>query len=155
MKLLFILAYWHGMAGLHLHTDDMLEVLDRNTTVLGARLRNFAKTTCKDYVTHELKRETEQRKRRAQKLAKAKTTAGKAKTNSTKSKGKGAESAPPTASGSDEPRLKLFNLNTYKFHRLADYVRAILRFGPTDNFTTQTVRGYVARPHHNIDHDFH
>ena len=129
------------MAGLHLHTDDMLEVLDRNTTVLGARLRNFAKTTCKDYVTHELKRETEQRKRRAQKLAKAKTTAGKAKTNSTKSKGKGAESAPPTASGSDEPRLKLFNLNTYKIHSLGDYVQSIRKWGTTDSYTSRRVMG--------------
>ena len=55
MKLLFILAYWHGMAGLHMHTDDTLGLLDDLTTVLGQRLREFQATTCAQYKTRELK----------------------------------------------------------------------------------------------------
>ncbi|KAI0744837.1 hypothetical protein C8Q76DRAFT_789312 [Earliella scabrosa] len=35
-------------------------------------------------------------------------------------------------------RRKVFDLNTYKYHRLGDYVRTIRLFGTTDNFTTQT-----------------
>jgi hypothetical protein len=35
---------------------------------------------------------------------------------------------------------KQFNLNTYKFHALGDYVSMIRMFGTTDSFTTQVVR---------------
>lgn len=35
---------------------------------------------------------------------------------------------------------KQFNLNTYKFHALGDYVSMIRTFGTTDSFTTQVVR---------------
>ena len=34
---------------------------------------------------------------------------------------------------------KKFNLNTYKFHVLRDYVGMIKSFGMTDSFTTQVV----------------
>jgi hypothetical protein len=37
------------------------------------------------------------------------------------------------------PKVKKFNLNTYKFHAMGDYVRTIRFFGTTDSFTTQIV----------------
>ena len=73
MTLLFTLAYWHGLAGLHLHTDDTADLVDENTTTLGTRLRRFQKTTCQEFETKELKKEAEQRKHRAQRLAGDKT----------------------------------------------------------------------------------
>jgi hypothetical protein len=36
-------------------------------------------------------------------------------------------------------RTKIFNLNTYKFHAMADYVSMIRLFGTTDSYTTQMV----------------
>ncbi|KAG2046937.1 hypothetical protein BDR06DRAFT_1014331 [Suillus hirtellus] len=45
-----------------------------------------------------------------------------------------------THGGSSEfkgPRIKKFNLSTYKFHAMGDYVRTIKLFGTTDSFTTQ------------------
>ncbi len=38
-----------------------------------------------------------------------------------------------------EPRMKVFNLSTYKLHALGDYVSAIKQFGTSDNYSTQTV----------------
>jgi hypothetical protein len=45
-----------------------------------------------------------------------------------------------TPSESSSARLKSFNLSTYKFHAMGDYVRTIRLFGSTDSFTTQMVR---------------
>lgn len=42
--------------------------------------------------------------------------------------------------GSSGRKAKKFNLNTYKFHAMGDYVRSIQLFGTTDSFTTQIVR---------------
>ncbi|KAG2154500.1 uncharacterized protein EDB93DRAFT_1065245, partial [Suillus bovinus] len=38
---------------------------------------------------------------------------------------------------SNGPRVKKFNLTTYKFHAMGDYIRTIRLFGTTDSFTTQ------------------
>lgn len=38
-----------------------------------------------------------------------------------------------------DPRIKVFNLSTYKLHALGDYVAAIKQFGTSDNYSTQTV----------------
>jgi len=40
---------------------------------------------------------------------------------------------------SSRPRVKMFNLSTYKFHAMTDYARTIRLFGTTDSFTTQMV----------------
>ena len=76
MKLLFTLAYWHGLAGLHMHTEETAKLLDSLTTVLGQRLREFKSTTCEKYITREFKRETEKRLQQSAKAA-AKTEKGK------------------------------------------------------------------------------
>jgi len=41
--------------------------------------------------------------------------------------------------GSSRHKNKKFNLNTYKFHAMADYVRSIQHFGTTNSFTTLIV----------------
>lgn len=166
-KLLFTLAYWYGLAGLHLHTDDTVDLLDHNTTMLGSRLRLFQRTTCQEYETRELKREAEQRKRRAQKAAadKAKSTASQGKEKEKESgsgkgigkgKGKGKskgkdkdkeqgdtqsnESETSGATHSEAARRpKTFSLSTFKLHGLGDYSRYILWVGTSDSYTSRLV----------------
>jgi hypothetical protein len=65
LQLLFILAHWHGLAKLRLHTDETLEVLDQTTIQLGAKFREFRDVTCAKFKTKELKREADARNRRA------------------------------------------------------------------------------------------
>jgi hypothetical protein len=38
MRLLFIVAHWHGLAKLRLHIDETLEILDEWTIFLGKEL---------------------------------------------------------------------------------------------------------------------
>lgn len=50
----------------------------------------------------------------------------------------------PTADGTSVPagrtrRLKEFNLNTYKYHSLADYADMIRKYGTTDSYSTELV----------------
>lgn len=61
LDLLFIMAQWHGMAKLRLHTDNTLAVLDTLTTTLGEQLRKFKKKTCSAFQTKELPREKQAR----------------------------------------------------------------------------------------------
>jgi hypothetical protein len=98
-----------------MHTDRTLEILDKTTTRLGAEFRAFSDNTCSKFNTQELRREVEARKRRQ---LKAGTKQGKR---------------------SDGPRFKSFNLHTYKYHSLGDYVKMILQFGTTDSISTEPV----------------
>lgn len=119
LDLLFILCTWHAYAKLRLHTSSTLSGLDETTKALGKLLRDFAKKVCPNHDTRDLPREEAARTRRR---------ANKAK------KGKAASKSAPTSRVQ-----RLFNLCTYKLHALGDYVAAIWCFGPTDNYTTQTV----------------
>lgn len=78
-------------------------------------MREFKTKTCDNIATVELDREVQARARR---LAREKPTAA------------------ATAGGKQS---KTFNLSTYKFHALGDYVSSILRFGATDSYSTQPV----------------
>ncbi|KAL6307653.1 hypothetical protein BKA93DRAFT_48371 [Sparassis latifolia] len=113
--LLFILAFWHALAKLRLHTEFTLEHLKKATRDLGASLRHFLKTTCKVFATYELPKELAARGRWTAALA---------------ANGKGES----TTMGR---KLKFLNLLTYKLHALGDYLWTIIVFGPTDNYTTQ------------------
>ena len=62
-KLLFLLAHWHGMAKLQMHTDKTLEVLERVLARLGSQLRTFAGEMCPSFSTLELCREAESHRR--------------------------------------------------------------------------------------------
>ncbi|KAJ7481274.1 hypothetical protein B0H11DRAFT_1724177, partial [Mycena galericulata] len=133
LKLLFRLAEWHSFAKLRMHTDPTLEHLRRLTPEIGRLMREFKNTTCKEYETFELPRETAARVRREQRTAAARATAD-------------STPAPPTdphIGNSSTPRskkAKTLNLNTYKWHALGDYVPTIQLFGPTDAYSTQLVR---------------
>ena len=116
MKLLFRIAEWHGLVKLRMHTEATLARLEQVTTALGHLMRDFRDKTCAKFNTTELAREVEARNRR------------NARTN-----------AP-----NQSRKVKSFNLLTYKFHALGDYVRTIRMFGTTDSFSTQPV---CARPY--------
>lgn len=108
-----------------MHTDETTKILDTLTTLLGHRLRGFKATVCAAYVTRELKREAEQRRRREEKAKLTQMSYSKA--------------AP--ASG-DNRRLKTLNLDTFKLHALGDYVSSILTRGSTDSYSTRLVRSH-------------
>jgi hypothetical protein len=123
-ELLFILAYWHGLAKLRMHTDDTLQILDSVTQSLGDRLRQFVAVTCPAFSTKELRREAESRRRRQ---ARDKSKRGDVPQNN--------GSSLSTAGR----QLKVLNLQTYKLHALGDYATQIRRFGTTDSYSTQPV----------------
>ena len=127
LKLLFELAHWHGLAKLRMHMDAMLEILSHATRSLGNSLRVFEERTCAAFETRELECERAARKRREEKSA----------TNVA------SESRKPTApdgnAHSKARKLKRFNLSTYKYNALGDYVDTIQRFGATDSYSTQPV----------------
>ncbi|KII95409.1 hypothetical protein PLICRDRAFT_48393 [Plicaturopsis crispa FD-325 SS-3] len=111
-RLLFRLAEWHALAKLRMHTDSTLSYLESTTTVLSRELRAF-RDAMAAYKTTDLPGEHAARMRRK---------AGRARKN-----------AAPLL----PPKLRKFNLFTYKFHALGDYVRSIRMFGTTDSYSTQ------------------
>jgi hypothetical protein len=115
LRLLFLCAQWHGLAKLHMHTDHTRDLLDKTTKELGTSFRAFADDTCKAFSTRELKHEAEARQRRQLKV--------------------NSESVTTTAAR----RPKTFNLQTYKFHALGDYVKTIRRYGTCDSYSTEIV----------------
>jgi len=136
LDLLFVLCTWHACAKLRLHTTTTLQYLKEATRALGFILRKFAKKTCSAFNTRELPKEVDARTRRRQKAASTAkgNRSGKGKGTGDSGKGKGKKPA----------RLhKLFNLYTYKLYALGEYVAAILLYGTTDGYSTQTVCGVL------------
>ncbi|KAI0324055.1 hypothetical protein GY45DRAFT_1263589 [Cubamyces sp. BRFM 1775] len=115
-RMLFQLATWHALAKLRLHSDSTLSVFENVTSSLGEAMRAFASKVCPAYDTRELDKEVAARQRRKGR----KTTRGK------------------VTEPSHNRAQKVFNLNTYKFHRLGDYVREVRETGTLDNTSTQT-----------------
>ncbi|TDL14712.1 hypothetical protein BD410DRAFT_696303, partial [Rickenella mellea] len=115
LRLLFDLAYWHGLAKLRLQTDRTLEILSEATMSIGDSYRRFEQETCAAFETRELKREHAARQRREAKQAAVYGVAPK----------------------SDSRKRKQFNMCTYTMHALGDYMETIRRFGTTDSYTTQ------------------
>lgn len=138
MELLFLLAYWQGMAKLRLHTEQTLAILNNITRSLGISLRAFKKDTCTTYQTKELPREAAARLRKQTSAAR-------------KGRGKGKEVEPATEQAIAERsqpsrRRKGLNLNTYKLHSLGDYADTIRQYGTTDSYSTQLVsRDFLRR----------
>jgi len=118
LDLLFDLAAWHTYAKLCLHTDDTLAFFDSATVALGQSICKFQCTVCKHYHTMDLPHEHAAHGRQQAALA---------------SKQPGASH---TVSG---PKVKRLNLNTYKYHALADYPNTIRERGTTDSFNSQLV----------------
>lgn len=126
LDLLFELATWQGLAKLRMHTDTTLGFLDTSTTRLGRFLRHFVKETEEEFETRDLPSEEAARgRRKARQAAK---------------QGPSQSAALTSRRGTDGPKIRRFNFETYKLHALGDYVDAIRQFGTTDNFTTQPVR---------------
>ncbi|RPD56887.1 hypothetical protein L227DRAFT_587910 [Lentinus tigrinus ALCF2SS1-6] len=129
LDMLFLLATWHALAKLRIHSDSSLTRFERICSSLGVAMRMFMNKLCPDYDTKELPKETASRQRRKA------ATAAKAPP----AKALAAPSTSPHPAPRKEPaKRKRFDLNTYKFHRLGDYPRCIRRFATTDGWTTQT-----------------
>ncbi|KAG2049274.1 hypothetical protein BDR06DRAFT_991207, partial [Suillus hirtellus] len=109
--LLFTMSHWHGLA--------KNSILDETTTDLGEQFRLFKEM--------ELDREAKEAVKQAE---------------NGKGKGKEKEKASPEQS-CDVPgpkqvrKKKSFNIQTYKFHMLGDYVASIRLFGTTDSYSTE------------------
>ena len=118
LELLFICAHWHGLAKLRLHSDDTLDIMDDVTVGLGVQFHEFHDKICPKFQTRELPREAAACQRRTQ---------------------KNHQSGANTETNNKEPYLKNFNLETYKYHLLGDYIAMIRRFGTTDSYSTTMV----------------
>jgi hypothetical protein len=112
MKLLYRAAEWHAFAKMRMHTDSTITHLEDITKELGKLMRNLEASMRTQYATVELPREAEARHHRDKAVR-------------------------PSSGGR---QAKLFNLFTYKWHALADYVPTIRLFGGSDGFSTQIVR---------------
>jgi hypothetical protein len=115
-SLLYRFAQWHALAKLRLHSETTVTFLEDTFKTLSRKLRKFQRDTCAAFNTVELPREKTARQNRFQR-------------------------SEPNATSPDsgQPRVKKFNLATYKFHAMGDYAWTIRFFGTTDSFTTQIV----------------
>ncbi|KAG2051670.1 hypothetical protein BDR06DRAFT_983445 [Suillus hirtellus] len=114
--LLYRFAQWHALAKLRNHSESTLGFFEDTFKTLSRQLWKFRDFMCTAFNTVELQKETAARQRRLAQCP---------------------ESSNVASSESSGPRTKKFNLNTYKFHAMGDYVRTIKLFGTTDSFTTQ------------------
>ncbi|TBU49493.1 hypothetical protein BD309DRAFT_1076425 [Dichomitus squalens] len=121
LDLLFELAMWHAYAKLSMHTDSTLSAFEAKTVSLGKAMRAFVRRVCLDFRTKELPRETQSRQRRHA---------------ASMQNGQRRQTAP--SEDDPSPKIKSFNVNTIKYHRLADYPRMVRRTGTSDNSNTQT-----------------
>jgi hypothetical protein len=117
LTLLYCLAEWHALAKLRLHTDSTLSYLERLTKELGSLMRAFQDNTCAAFTTVELPKEVASRVRR----------------NAEKS------GYVPPSDGSGGAKSRRFNLSTFKWHVLGDYVYSIRLFGPAPDYSTEVV----------------
>ncbi|TFY52773.1 hypothetical protein EVJ58_g9823 [Rhodofomes roseus] len=122
-KLLFVLAFWHGLAKLRLHTEETVAIFHAITRTLGKTTRAFHRTTCEFYETRELPKEEAARGRR--------TAALRAKASGKLRAKKSGKAQTPG------PKRKILNLKTGKWHGIGDYPYTIPWFGTHDNTNTQ------------------
>ena len=121
LKLLFVMAHWHALAKLRMHTDTTLDTFSQVTTSLGKSLRDFEEKTCAMFQTRELDRERAIRQRQQEK-------------NTPKD---GVSQLVVPSNNTRKP--KHLNLKTYKYHTLGDYISTIRLYGTTDSYSTQSV----------------
>jgi hypothetical protein len=101
-----------------MHSETTLSILDETFKKLARQLRKFRDFTCATFATVELPKEKAARERKA-----ARQRSGSNDPNP----------------GSSGRKTKTFNMNTYKFHAMGDYLTSIRVFGTTDSFTSQIV----------------
>ncbi|KAG2105838.1 uncharacterized protein F5147DRAFT_775151 [Suillus discolor] len=143
IDLLFTMSHWHGLAKLCIHSDLTLDIFEQQTTDLGKRFRHFKEKVCPSYQTQELDHEVGARSRRQAKGAakRAGTINGRGSERAfqgSNAKGKEKAKLEQNVPGAKQPRRKKsFNIQTYKFHVLGDYVACIHHFGTTDSYSTE------------------
>lgn len=115
MDLLFSCAHWHALAKLRMHTDQTLALLDTATVSLSQQFQFFQDNICPNFNTREFQREANAR---------------------SKSKAKKGES---TTTGRATRRVKILDMNTYKYHALGDYADTIRKYGTADLISTEPV----------------
>ncbi|KAG1817512.1 uncharacterized protein BJ212DRAFT_1270234, partial [Suillus subaureus] len=115
-SLLYRFAHWHTLAKLQVHSKTTLSALDNTFKKLSGQLHRFHDFMCITFTMMELPKERAAWERRA-----ACECSGL--------------DNPDAGSGSQ--KVKKFNLSTYKFHAMEDYVQSIRLFGTTDSFTMQ------------------
>ncbi|KAG2056709.1 hypothetical protein BDR06DRAFT_1039209 [Suillus hirtellus] len=116
--LLYRFAQWHALTKLRMHSESTLSVLDKTFKCLTHQLHKFQKFTCNTFTTMELPKERAAHKHKATHQC--------------------LTSDIPDAGGGGQ-RTKKFNMNTYKFHTIGDYLQTIQLFGMIDSFTSQIV----------------
>lgn len=109
-SVLYVILSWHALAKLRLHTDVTIHQLKGKTVLLGKVLRRFQTVICSHYTTFETPRETQARIRTA------------------------SSSATESVGGKKARKL---NILTSKIHAIGDYANEIVRYGPTDIYSTQ------------------
>ncbi|RDB17809.1 hypothetical protein Hypma_000673 [Hypsizygus marmoreus] len=166
LDLLYLMAYFHSLAKLRMHTDSSLRVLRQVTKALGDGLRFFADETCRHFDTFETDGEYQawnraaarQAAKHAQSTAEASglppvdapTQPPTALTQSptvlmlpptTPTLRPAAPSTPPAPPSTlfkptSGKRAKTFNLKTSKAHALGDYADQVEKFGTLDSLST-------------------
>ncbi|TRM55172.1 hypothetical protein BD626DRAFT_607153, partial [Schizophyllum amplum] len=121
-QLLYLMAYWHSLAKLRMHTTSSVDILDRATTELGKALRHFADDICPAYTTYETDREYATRKRAEAKRA---------------SKASGPSSSSVAGTTNSGRKSKTFSLATIKLHFLGDAAWHVRMFGSLLQISTQ------------------
>lgn len=119
--LLFILATWHALAKLRMHTSSSLSFFEQCTKRLGQVIRHFHDHVCPKFKTRDTPQEAAAKLRR--------DAAGVSKN--------GADKDNPDAKNKYDAQT--FSLETYKLHALGHYPAMIRQFGTTDSYSTQTV----------------
>lgn len=122
-RVLYLLAQWHGLAKLRLHTEATLKALKQLTAQFGNEIRAFAQLT-QNLNVRETPKEYQRRRKQYE---------------AARSRSKSKRPASSQKVANDGRRRCTLNLETYKFHSMGDYVRCIERYGSSDSYSTQIV----------------
>ncbi|KAG9079804.1 hypothetical protein FRC06_007449 [Ceratobasidium sp. 370] len=121
--LIFVMAHWHTLAKLRVHTATTIDMLRTQTTILARRLRHFEANIAPRYTVVETDREHELRKQ--QETRRALATGNVAQSTESRK------------------RSVKYNLTAYKLHAVGDYPDAIKLFGTTDSYSTQIISSFA------------
>jgi len=124
--LLFIMACWHALAKLRLHTEDSLDSFQGLTTAFTKQIRYFANKICPHFDLVETPSEC------ATSIRAEAVRVRKCKLRHSHS----------TSTWGAKRMAKDFNIATPKFHSIVHYPDAIARYGTTDSYSTQMVRRF-------------
>lgn len=147
MSLLYVMAYWHGLAKMRMHVESSVRLLNDIYTVMGSHLRHFEQVVCPWYDTRETAKEHAKRIR-AQTRITAKTmprqTSITSATSSIDPSGTAPASIPLSTENTRTSRTgqksRSFNLATIKAHLLGYCPRYIHLFGTLEMLSTMVVR---------------